>query len=570
MPILIPPILKSYNLKSLGQFILILFPVISFAIFIWMHAVNVPYNDDEGLISTVNDLGKQDSSLLEILFRQHNDHRILFSRLASIIITFLNKSLSFRIMIISGYFNLILLGHALFLIYKSTNKNLVYFAPVTWLIFSPIIYATHLWSLTGFEQSLAAAFSIYGLYFLQPSKQKIWYFSIPFIIAATLSNLDGLSAIPLGLIWLITQKRKREIWLFLVFSVIYLCLFFTNYRSSTVFEFGGPWQAFKTVFPAFVLFTGSAVKIVSDSNVYLVTFSLGIFILTVYMGFVAVKLLRKREKKDFIYPINFSEISFLKLLSSAFMIALGRAADGQDNMLAARFQIYSACILALFYLFILSGVTSQKLKSLICLCFGTLALSLNLMSYSKYRNEVTYHVEKLKADAYNFPNHLLFIYQYSNGLDPSAAFYKNFVFSKYFNDDRISRHRQKMESKDVSPKITFKSKITDKSFDYPDSNFPVIRFEISNLPATTPEKGIFLILYNHDKTDEKPFIVAVKHKNNGWLKGVLNRKESGSLWAEFPRKMTGKSYDVTLSQTGQQDSTSILVAKKLNLDNITE
>ncbi|MEO6686259.1 MAG: hypothetical protein ABIN24_09845 [Dyadobacter sp.] len=562
--------MKSYNLKSLGQFVLILLPVISFAIFIWIHAVDVPYNDDEGLLSTVNDLGKKNSSVFEILMRQHNDHRILFSRLASIIITFLNNTLSFRIMIICGYFNLILLGHSLFLVFKSANKDLVYFAPITWLIFSPIIYATHLWSLTGFEQSLAAAFSIYGLYFLQPSKQKIWYFSIPFIIAASLSNLDGLSAIPLAFIWLVTQKRKRETWLFLIFSIIYLCLFFTNYRSSTVVEFGGPWQAFRTVLPAFVLFTGSAVKILSDSKVFITTFALGIFILTVYLGFVVSKLLRTKEKNDFIYQVSFSEISFLKLLSCAFMIALGRAADGRGNMFAVRFQIYSACILALFYLFVLSSIETRKLKSLMFFCFAILALSLNLLSYNKYQNEVTYHVEKLKADAYNFPNHLKFIYQYSNGMDPTAAFYKNYVFSNYFNNERIYSNGQKLGSQNVSSQITFKSKIINKSFDYPDSNFPVICFEISNLPATTPDNGIFLVLYNHEQTDKKPFIVAVKHKNNDWLKGVLNKRKSSSLWAEFPRKMTGNSYDVTLSQTGMDDNTSILIAKKLNLDSIAE
>ncbi|MBE9461625.1 hypothetical protein ACFP1I_30380 [Dyadobacter subterraneus] len=534
-----------------------------------MHAVNVPFNDDEGLLSTVNDLGNKNSDVFEILFRQHNDHRILFSRLASIAITFLNHKLSFRIMIICGYFNLILLGHALFLVYKSFNKDALYFSPVAWLIFSPIVYATHLWSLTGFEQSLSIAFSLYSLYFLQPSRQKTWYFSIPFVMAATLANLDGLSVIPLALVWLITQKRKREFWLFLSFLVVYLFLFFANYRSSTVMEFSGPWQAFLEVSSAFVLFTGSAVKILSDSRVYLVTYALGAFILIVYLGFVVSRLFSKTDKKDFIYPFTFVEISFLKLLSCALMIALGRVTDSLANMLAARFQIYSACILALFYLFVLSGLKTSKLKSWAFLCFGLLGLSLNFLSYTKYQNDVTYHVEKLKADSYNFPNHLMFIYQYSNGLDPAADFYKNYAFSNYFKNEKIFRHGN-LASREVPSQIIFKSKKTNNSFNYQGSNFPIISFEISNLPAKMPKKNVFLVLFNHEKTEEKPFIVAVKHNYDGWFRSVLNKNEQGSLWAEFPRKMDGNLYDVALCQTNQGDSTAILIAKKLDLDSISE
>lgn len=549
---------------------MILLPVISFAIFIWAYAVNVPYNDDESLLSTVNDLGNKDSDVLEILFRQHNDHRILFSRLASIAITFLNKTLSFRIMIISSYFNLILLGHALFLVFKSANKNFLYFAPVTWLVFSPLVYATHLWSLTGFEQSLAVAFSLYSLYFLQPSKQKVWYLSIPFVIAATLSNLDGLSVIPLALLWLTSQKRKREIWLFLLFSIIYLYVFFLEYRSSTILKFGEPWQAFRAIFSAFIIFTGSAVKIVSDSNVYLTTCILGIFILIVYLAIVIIKLLRKRDAPSFIYPFTFTEISFLKLLSCAAMVALGRATESLDNMLAARFQIYSVCILALFYLFVLSVVKNCKIKSLVCALFGVMALSLNLLSYSKYQDEVTYHVEKLKADSYNFPNHLFFIYQYSNGLDPKEGFYRNYAFSHHFDNEKMLSHGLKLANPKDTSQIIFKSKILGKSIDYPNTHLPVISFEVSNLPATVPAKEIFLLLYNHDNINEKPIVVAVKHKNNGWLKKVLNKKGNTSLWAEFPNKMTGNSYDIALYQTGKHDSTAILVAKKLNLDDLTE
>ena len=343
-----PSMIRYYQKTFLSLFLLFI-PVFTFGAYLFMNAVNVPYDDDEALLYTINRAHHSPSDILRILLEQHNDHRIFFSRLASETIDFLHGKMDFRIMILCGFFNLILLGHAFFLVFKSFTRNLLYFVPVFVLLFSPIVYATQLWSITAFEQTLAIAFSLYSLYFLQPEKRKIWYYSIPLAIAATLSNLDGLGVIPIALVWLITQKRKKESLLFGIFSIVYLFLFFVDFHFSASSRFPQFPQIIPILLKSFIAFSGSIVKVISDSHVYVLSVIVGGIMLLTYAVFVVMKFSKAAKWKNPDFSISFPEICFLKLLACAFMIALGRAGHATENMFAERFQIYSASIFITFY-----------------------------------------------------------------------------------------------------------------------------------------------------------------------------------------------------------------------------
>ena len=69
--------MKAYLVK--GAFLLV--PVLIFFAYLYKHALNVPLMDDMDLISTINAIEDTPTNIISILFRQQNDHRILFSRL---------------------------------------------------------------------------------------------------------------------------------------------------------------------------------------------------------------------------------------------------------------------------------------------------------------------------------------------------------------------------------------------------------------------------------------------------------------------------------------------------------
>lgn len=551
----------SGSLRSCFRLFLITLPIIIFGTYIFNNAVNVPYDDDEALLISINSIHENGRNLFHTLVLQHNDHRIFFSRLAAVLIEFFYGEMNFRAMIICGYLNLILLGHALYLVFKTISNRLVFFLPVTILVFSPIVYVVHLWSITAFEQTLAITFSLYCLYFLQASKQKIWYLSFPFAIAATLANLDGLSIIPVGLVWLILQRRTRESLIFGVFSLVYLFVFFQGFKFSFSSESFTLSQTIWLVFRGFVSFTGSIIKVLSDSHVYLLSLTFGGFFLAVYLLFFAKKFTKNNDWKGVMFPISFVEICFLKLLACGFMIAMGRGMSNVDSMAAMRFQVYSATICALFYLFVLSNLKSEKFKYGLFFMFLSSTLTLSGWSYAKYGNAVANHNDELKADAYNFPNHSLFIHQYSSAPDHDPAFFKYYSFPEYFLKSEVLTWEKQIKSQPIYSQAVFKTNLIDDKSLYGKYIYPVLNIEIDHLPISVPGKDVYLFLTDHNKSD-KPYIIALRVNSNNWLKNLVKEDLLPPSFSTIvPQKMPHGIYNAALCWMENGVPKSILISQ---------
>lgn len=546
-------------------YILILLPAIIFGIYLFSSAVNVPFNDDEALFFTLNRVHEKPAQTFIALFEQHNDHRMFFSRLGSIVVDFLQGEMNFKTMIVAGYGNLLLLVFSFFLIFKSLNRDVYYFLPVAILIFSPIVYEVHIWAFTSFESTLAIAFSIFALYFLQPSKKNSWYLALPLAMAATVSNLDGLSVLPVGIFWLFMQKRFRDGLLFSVFSVVYLLVFFIGFHFSSASNFPPFPHIVGMVLRGFVTFCGSSFKVLSDSHVALLTLLLGGFILLVYFVAVGQKLAARKSWGDVLFPVSFVEICFLKLLACAFMIALGRVGDDPASMHAMRFQVYSVSILSLFYLFVLSNIRSKTLQFSTFAVFFAGTLFLNVLSYAKYDHLVMYHAEKLKADAYNYPNHRLFVHQYTNAPDPELDFYAHYRFPEYFPDDTVSRWSQEISGGMVANGVAFSVEVQRDLPAYKKYIYPVVMINIDQLPAGIPKKEVYLsVVPSGSRT--RPYLIALERRGASWIGNPFRTsKQEDSFSVIFPDKLPDGLYDIALCWTGNSGPRSLLLAKNTRL-----
>jgi len=541
---------------------LLLIPVLTFGVYIWKNAVNMPYADDEALLYTLNYVYEH-GRLFTSLLHQHNDHRIVFSRLAGVVIRFFTGSMNFRTMIILGYLNLVLLGHSFFLVYRSFRKDLLFFLPTSVLLFSPILYCTQLWSITAFEQTLSIAFSLYSLYFLQPEKQKIWYISIPFAIAATLANLDGMSVIPIALFWLIVQRRNRESLIFALFSVCYCYVFFLGFRFSSASHFPELSKFLSVVVKGFIALSGSIVKVLSDSYGYQMAFILGAFIFLTYIYFTARKFYKVYTDRQTKYEINFTEICFFKVLACVLMIALGRSGDAADDILSIRFQIYSASVFVIFYLFVLNNLKQVKLEKLFFLTFLTASLTLNLLAYVKYNNAVRTHNDQLMVDNFNYTTRGFFMYQYFASPQPEAGFYNHYKFPEYFKKYVVSAWHGQLQSQHPVTGVSLKTEVLKTAVDYPESLYPVIRFQFNNLPAIVPGRNVYLALSDRGKNF---FLLAVRPPMSGWFRELMGQRNSrNSLSASFPKKIASDFYDVSLCWTVNNVPHSMLVARNINI-----
>jgi hypothetical protein len=253
---------KIERLKPNFIYFLLVIPAIIFGIYIFFHAVNLPYMDDMELIKTINDIRENPSSLFSVLMRQQNDHRIAFARLGIIAETLVTGEIDFRFTILLGFLNLLFLCFGFYLIFRSQNKPLLYFLPVALLLFSPFIFQAHLWSITSFQYTLSIGFSIVCLHFLKLENGHIWLYSLFFVIAAPLANLDGLSILPIGIFWLVCQRRNKEAFIFSALSVSYLVFFFSDFKLSSASHLTFSLESFSQIALCILAITGSFAKII--------------------------------------------------------------------------------------------------------------------------------------------------------------------------------------------------------------------------------------------------------------------------------------------------------------------
>jgi hypothetical protein len=530
-------------------FIIVFLPVVLFAFYVYNHSINVPFMDDMELVETINNFKNNVPDIFTVLVRQQNDHRITFARLGIIAAYLLDGQTNFKLAILLGYLNLILLGFAFFLVYKSRNDRIAGFLPITVILFSPIVYFVHLSSITSFQHPLSLAFSIIALYFLQPSKKRYWYFAMIFSMAASLTHLDGISTTAVALLWLATQKRWNETIYFSIFGAVYYSIYFTNFSFSPATNLSWTWENLLLMTGSFFTATGSLAKIVSDTYGVALSFILGTIMVSTYLitkVFTKSGYARAVFSPGELFRLDFTDICFLRLLASTAMIAIGRFSDGIGTMTATRFQVYSVSVVILFYLYILKRFRYQNLDWFKMISFFT-ALVISAYSYKKYHSAVKYFEEGLMADSYNYPHTGLFLHQYINMPDPNPGFYQNYTFPVHFEEKWVDFCKNSIKSAKRSA-VRFTSTDYKPHEKDPDYIFPIKELKIENGPVNIPDKRVYLGLL-HDNIPNKFYLIALLPNNGSWVSGMLKNDGTGNYRCEIPEKLPAGAYTAVMCWT---------------------
>ncbi|WP_131694658.1 hypothetical protein [Dyadobacter tibetensis] len=536
---------KLKCLRFIGMPLLLLCPVLLFYIYIWQYAVNIPYMDDADLVDVVNHSQSGFREFLAILFRQQNDHRVFFSRLGVLIPFWITGSIDFRLTILVGYINLIGLGYSIFLVFRSFEPRLWYFLPVSLLLFSPIVYQVHLWSITAYQYTLSIAFSIGALYFLQKDLSRWWSLSIPFSMAASLTNLDGLGTLPVAFIWLLLQGRRRVAGYYLIFLLAYGTLFFVDFKLSGASQLSFGMEGWLSLFKSIVAITGSLGKVISDTYALSLAMILGAAILLLYLSLKIWDLMGSNlailSKRNFL-EIDLVEICFLRVLASAAMIAIGRHMDGIENMLAIRFQIYSVSLVILFYLYILSRVELGRRVYVGSLTLG-IAMFIGGYSYLKYSSAVDYYRAGLVADSYNFTARKLFLHQYFNLPDPQPWFYGHYRFPAYYNTAVFEKWSREEDTMRVLRKEDLKIVKIQNEAQYKHYIYPVLQFGLENIPDSVHTKEAYLMLTSTTQKQES-YLMALRPEGPRIL--FWGREGTVKLVGEIPDKIPSTAYNLNL------------------------
>ncbi|WP_207508056.1 hypothetical protein [Telluribacter humicola] len=516
--------------------------------------------DDLDLISTINDIKDNPYNTLGILIRQQNDHRILFSRLGMLTVYLLTGEINFRYTILLGFFNLVLLAYAFYLIYTSFRRSIILFLPVVILLFSPTVYAVHLWSITSFQYTLSLAFSFISLYFLQEDKKTTWYWSIPFALAATLTNLDGLSVLPISLFWLLIQRRYWQGLLHVALSALWLSVYFSNFRFSSATNLSLSTASAFTVFKSFVAFVGSFAKMFSDTHAIILSTFLGALILLSFISLFIyrnlIQTVSQRLQKSWLVSFEFDllDICFLRLMATSCMIAVGRSYAGIEDMMAIRFQVYSLTIVLLFYFLIIRSIRLGRPHYVI---FLTASVLVSIFSYLKYEKAVIILKQGLKADAYNYTHNQIFLHQ--NSFDPPQSFFRNYTFPQFFDQSTINAWQSGSSSNSTIKVASIK---IPSSVPIIDNRYPLLDLEVQNAPSSLPYDRAFLTLQGQQDST-KCYLISLHDKSN-WLNKYANNS-SRTYSGFFPLKIPQDVYELRICWIDNNVPKSILVASQYKL-----
>jgi hypothetical protein len=339
--------ISKYSKNKLVNFsylIIIAMPVLTVAYLINKFAVNVPYWDDWHIATF---LIKYYDGTLHFLdfYVQNNEHRPVFTLMINFIIGLLtNYNVICEIYV--SFFLIVGLLLLFYLVYKSEfdNNNLLFFIPISFILFSLRQYTNFLW---GFENCVYL--SIFGfilmIFFLNYYKSyKTLLFAIVSGIVATFSFFVILIIWPIGLISiLLSNRNKNQILVWLISSGLVYFFYFWNWKKSnqtaSLFNF----NSIQDVVGYFFVLIGS--PLASD---WISAMGIGIL-----LSIISLTVLHCIYSSKNVRNFNFEICTLLFAVSFSITNAIGRSAWGISYAFMSRYTPFNLLIPISLYLILL-------------------------------------------------------------------------------------------------------------------------------------------------------------------------------------------------------------------------
>ena len=481
---------------------------------------NFFYQDDYHLLRFVTVIEDDSVSFQEkisTLWGQHNEHRIIFPRLITLLDYYFQGHIDWAVLNVVSALYYFGIFYFFFKILQKSGLNNWYVLPVALLIFQPSAYENYYWTISILQQVgnlFWAMFLFYSLVYDKPS--KLWI-SLILIFVLTFTHGNGLFAFGVGGIILFLQKRYKDLSVWIGFMFFVAAIYFYGYYTAQNSNIAGSLSNPKRLIGCFGGFWGVFLKDVLNTTNRAILAGLGVFILLfvinvrVFFSFLFPKI----DIKTIIYfPQKnlFLFACFLYLSITAGLVALSRSWSSMDAAFQNRYLHNSVIAFVLLYttLLLFQSVYLRK----IILSFG-LIFSIIYYVFSWYSNYefLVIQQQNQEADAVNYAlNGTTAVNDKSFNANIKAVFDKSFT-------DGISV-LPKTPLSDVVKNIDKFTSDTSNSFPIEIKRDSVLSFNISNshyrplfhfTNLNYPVSGkTYLVL----KSDNNTFIFATNHRRN--------------------------------------------------------
>ncbi len=365
-------------------------PVLAWLQLVSAASVDVPYLDDyDAVVGFLNRWVDEDSSAarLRLLFAQHNEHRMVLTRLAAVWTHRLLGPLDFTVLNLLGGFGLLTLLGALFASFRPEDppaRRLLAFAPAALFLFHPQYWSALLWPTAGLGSFLVAGLA--GVTFVALARGSTAGLVTALVAAAcaTFGQGNGVFVLPLGLLvaWLAMPRPRAVGWA--VFAALLAVLFVASYQRS---PYTAPIAA-SLEHPMRLLAYGlNLIGCAAGFSRPIVSMVAGV----VLLGSLGVLTARGYARRN---PVLFALLLFV--LASVASNALVRSHQGSVAALhQPRYRFYSTLFLSLSYLAWAELCWGRRLGRRLLPAALALAVGFSVFSWHAHRGDVLALSDKL-------------------------------------------------------------------------------------------------------------------------------------------------------------------------------
>ena len=489
---------QSQPVKSILTFCLILFPVIAFLLFFNKYAVNIPHWDDFAVRNSIAQILQVDSFLekVKILFSQHNEHRIFTTRIAALIIYLIQGTINVKSLMFLGICPLIGISILFYKISKKYNLSLIYFAPITFLIFNNSLYENTFWgmaSIQNFGAIFLAFLCFYWLVFSIDKQSHIYfYWAIVVCFFGVFTSSNGILIPVIGCLILLFQRRKREFFIWFSASFAFLLAFFLGFERNPDNVVKANIADLKTLVKGLFATIGNSIDstFISPEKHLDLSMVSGIFLFIFIVLFAYQAIFKKYNSKDISNSINFindKNNDLFLLACLAFLgitcggIVFARISYGIGTLLTSKYKIYSLLIIVIFYIVASKSFSKKNSYNFIANAI-LLSVFFNLYSYFADYQNIRYLNQERICDQFK--------QQHSDKSFPNGGIMAKLqVPENAFYDDIINKFAEVKDSTQL--KIIITEKENSLIFEAQKHDF--------NLNLSSAEAGLYFILKSADK-----------------------------------------------------------------------
>ncbi|MFY7912772.1 MAG: hypothetical protein ACOVO2_24605 [Emticicia sp.] len=414
--------MPNLSIKNLLATILILFPIAVFYFVFQKYAVNIPHWDDFAIRNTLAQMTETDAVFqkIKLLFSQHNEHRILLTRLSAWVVFLLQETLNLKSLMFIGI--IALLG-ILFLFYKVSekyNSPLLAFVPVSFIFFNVGLFENTFWgmaSVQNFGVIFFAFLTFYWLVFSVENKYKHYFYLALFsCFFGVFTSSNGIIIPLIGCLTLLVQQRKKQLFIWLSSSLVFVLGFFYGFQKNPDNVVKTDFSDFKTIFKGILATFGSVLdsSAIAPAKHLDLAMAFGLFLLIFVCLFAYQVIFNKYNRAAFRLSQRTADLFLLACLAfigiTSVGIAIARISYGIEILMTSKYKIYSVLSVVIFYLVTYNSLAARYKNNFIQLGIG-LSIGFNFYTYLTVYQDIKYLNQERITDQFkqqysdkSFPN----------------------------------------------------------------------------------------------------------------------------------------------------------------------